>query len=230
MFVGKARSLPQSGASQRCFTWVGYYLACKYYLEKLAKEKHSSLLRKFVTYVRKNCCNIGPRTQLSSSGYSVGASTRARRPWRSTTTECWRPKKTSSSCRCSIGSPPSGSPSSTPRTCPETQACSTRCRRYNTFYGRESRIFVISQTICPWQTFPVQSNVGGAYLRAVPFRCSTLGQAPLLTCKLKTRLEKLARDKRYSLLREFVTYGRKKFYNIGPRCRRYKNIFYFVIG
>ncbi len=28
---------------------------------------------------------------------------------------------------------------------------------------------------------------------------------------------KLARDKRSSLLRKFVNYGRKKFYNIGPR-------------
>jgi len=29
-------------------------------------------------------------------------------------------------------------------------------------------------------------------------------------------LEKLAEDKRSSLLPKFVTYGRKKFYNIGP--------------
>jgi hypothetical protein len=29
----------------------------------------------------------------------------------------------------------------------------------------------------------------------------------------------LARDKRSSLLRKVVTYGRKKFYNIGPRGR-----------
>jgi hypothetical protein len=29
-------------------------------------------------------------------------------------------------------------------------------------------------------------------------------------------LEKSVRDKRSSLLRKFITYGRKKFYNIGP--------------
>jgi hypothetical protein len=38
-----------------------------------------------------------------------------------------------------------------------------------------------------------------------------------LTRKHWTRLERLARDKRSSLLRKFVTYGRKNFYNIGPR-------------
>jgi hypothetical protein len=30
-------------------------------------------------------------------------------------------------------------------------------------------------------------------------------------------MEKLARDKHSGLLRKFVTYGRKMFYNIGPR-------------
>jgi hypothetical protein len=32
-----------------------------------------------------------------------------------------------------------------------------------------------------------------------------------------TRMLKFDRDKRSSLLRKFVNYGRKKFYNIGPR-------------
>jgi hypothetical protein len=31
-------------------------------------------------------------------------------------------------------------------------------------------------------------------------------------------MERLAGDKHSSLLQKFVTYGRKKFYNIGPRC------------
>jgi hypothetical protein len=38
-----------------------------------------------------------------------------------------------------------------------------------------------------------------------------------LTRKHKPRLERLARDKRSSLLRTSVNYGRKKFYNVGPR-------------
>ncbi len=30
---------------------------------------------------------------------------------------------------------------------------------YKTFYGRNLRIFVISYIVCPWQAFPVYSNV-----------------------------------------------------------------------
>ncbi len=41
MFVGKARSLPQSGALERCFTQVGSGFTCKHqtWLEKLARDK-----------------------------------------------------------------------------------------------------------------------------------------------------------------------------------------------
>jgi hypothetical protein len=37
-----------------------------------------------------------------------------------------------------------------------------------------------------------------------------------LACKHYTRLERLATDKCYALFLKFVTYGCKKFYNIGP--------------
>ncbi len=56
-----------------------------------------------------------------------------------------------------------------------------------------------------------------AYLSEAPFRNSTLGYAPYLTHKHYTRLERLARDKRSSLLRKLITCGRKKFYNIDTR-------------
>ncbi len=52
----------------------------------------------------------------------------------------------------------------------------------------------------------------------VSFRCCTLGQAPDLTYLYQTKLEKLAKDKRSSLLEKFVYYGRKKFYNIETCC------------
>ncbi len=55
--------------------------------------------------------------------------------------------------------------------------------------------------------------------REAPFRCSAQGWAPGLTHKHKTRLEKLARNKCSSLLWKGLTYGRKKFYNIGHRER-----------
>ncbi len=75
-------------------------------------------------------------------------------------------------------------------------------RYYKTFYGRNLRIFVINQSSCPRQTFPVQSNVWG--------------QAQVLTRKHQTRLERLAREKHSILLRKFVNYGHRKFYSTGP--------------
>jgi hypothetical protein len=68
--VGKARSLPKSGAPEMCFTLVGSCLTCKQYtiLERLSRGKRSSLLQKFVTYDRKQFNNIASRytTFLSS--------------------------------------------------------------------------------------------------------------------------------------------------------------------
>jgi hypothetical protein len=45
MFVGKAWGLPLSEAHERCFTLVGFGLACNHYtrLERFAREKHSNL-------------------------------------------------------------------------------------------------------------------------------------------------------------------------------------------
>ncbi len=45
-----------------CFTRVGSSPTSKHQtrLKRLAKDKHSSLLRTFVNYVRKKFCNIGP--------------------------------------------------------------------------------------------------------------------------------------------------------------------------
>jgi hypothetical protein len=60
--VDKASSLPLSGVPERCFTWVGSCLTCKHsILERLSRDKRSSLLRKFVTCSRKTFYNIGPR-------------------------------------------------------------------------------------------------------------------------------------------------------------------------
>jgi hypothetical protein len=60
----------------------------------------------------------------------------------------------------------------------------------------------------PFQPSLMFAGMARAYPSEEPFRCS------------KTRLEKLARDKRYKLLRKVVTYGRKKFYNIGPCAKK----------
>ena len=58
-----------------------------------------------------------------------------------------------------------------------------------------------------------------AYPSKTPFRFSLLGQASGLTHKRWPMLERPAMDKHSSLLRTFVIYGRKKFYNIDPRMQ-----------
>ncbi len=68
---------------------------------------------------------------------------------------------------------------------------------YNTFYSRNLRIFAMRQIICPWQAYPSEA----------PFKCSTLGQVPGISCKHKTSLERIARDKFFSLLQKIVNYG-----------------------
>ncbi len=63
MFVDKVRSVPQSVSPKGGFTWVGSGLTNKHQskLEKLAIDKHSSLLQKFVTYGRKKFYNVETR-------------------------------------------------------------------------------------------------------------------------------------------------------------------------
>ncbi len=59
----KARSLPYSGAPERCFNRVGSFFKNRHYirLERLAMDKHSSLLRTILNYGCKKFYNIGPR-------------------------------------------------------------------------------------------------------------------------------------------------------------------------
>ncbi len=56
-----------------------------------------------------------------------------------------------------------------------------------------------------------------AYARVEQLKCTSLVLGPGLSYKHWTRLERLVRDKHSSLLRKFVNYDRKEFYNIGPR-------------
>ncbi len=75
----------------------------------------------------------------------------------------------------------------------------TQC--YETFYGHNLRIFVISYNVCPWQAFLAQSV--GKY-RSPPYSGAperffkTVGSC--FTSRHYTRLERLAVDKHYSLL------------------------------
>jgi hypothetical protein len=79
----------------------------------------------------------------------------------------------------------------------------------------------------PFQPSLMFACYTGAHLWESPFRCSTLGQAPYLTRKHLTRLERPARDKHASLLRKLINYRHKKFFDIG--CwSLYSTAFFFV--
>ncbi len=68
---------------------------------------------------------------------------------------------------------------------------------YKTFYGHNLRISEINQGFVlgkPFQPSLMFAVKAGAYLTEAPFRCSTLGQAPDLTHKHQTRLERLAKQ------------------------------------
>jgi hypothetical protein len=62
ILAGKARIQPKMGAPERCFTWVGSGLTHRHYtrLERVVREKHTSLLRKIVTIGRKKFYNTDP--------------------------------------------------------------------------------------------------------------------------------------------------------------------------
>ncbi len=67
MFVGEARSLLQSGAPERGFTWVGYGFTHKHEtrLERLARIKHFNLLLQYVNYVYKKFIVQAPGSNYS---------------------------------------------------------------------------------------------------------------------------------------------------------------------
>jgi hypothetical protein len=62
-----ARSLHSSGGPERCFTQVGSGLTSKHWTrqERLARDKHSSLLRKSVNYGRNKFYDTGPQERIS---------------------------------------------------------------------------------------------------------------------------------------------------------------------
>ncbi len=67
LFVGEARNIPLSGTPERCFSQLGFGLTCKHLtrLEKLVRDKHSSLLWKSVHYRQKSFIILAPGGQNS---------------------------------------------------------------------------------------------------------------------------------------------------------------------
>ncbi len=87
-------------------------------------------------------------------------------------------------------------------------------------------MFVISQSVSPWQAFPAQfGSKVRAYSSEAHFRWSTPWQAPSFSSKHQTSRERPVRDKHSSLLQTFMNSACKEFYNIGPRAKRYKGLY-----
>ncbi len=76
LFAGMAEAFP-SEAPLRCST-LGYapgFTRKHTRLEMFARDKHSSLLRKFVNYGCKKSYNIGPRVEVANTLAYYGAAT-----------------------------------------------------------------------------------------------------------------------------------------------------------
>ncbi len=89
------------------------------------------------------------------------------------------------------------------------------------------RIYILSWSVClckPFQSSRMLVSKTGAYPSEAPFRCSTIEQAPGLTCKRQTLLERFARHKQTSIKQKFIIYCREKFYNISTWAQCYKKL------
>ncbi len=96
----------------------------------------------------------------------------------------------------------------------------TRGQCYKTFYVRNLRIFVISQSVCPWQAVPVQSIVCGQGMSLPQNGVSERffnRAGSCFTHKHQPKLKRTTMDKHFSLIWTFVNYRRKNFYNIDTR-------------
>ncbi len=89
-------------------------------------------------------------------------------------------------------------------------------------YFRNKLEFAPGKPIQPSLMFAGKAR---AFPSKAPFRYSTLGQAPGLIHKHQTRLERLAKDKHFSLLRKSVNYSRKKFYSTSTWDLYYKTFY-----
>jgi hypothetical protein len=87
---------------------------------------------------------------------------------------------------------------------------------YKTFFLQFTN-FHNKLEFCPWLIQP-SLLLAGDYPSEAPFVRSTLRWAPGLTCKHKTRLERLGTEKHSSLLHSLST-AIKCFHNIGTWCQ-----------
>ncbi len=96
----------------------------------------------------------------------------------------------------------------------------TCARCIKTFYVRNLLMFVLSWSVCPWQTFPAQSYVGG-YGQEPTLEWSTwkvllLGMLRPYP-KILDQAGMACQGQTLQLIMKTVNYGGKKFYSTGPR-------------
>ncbi len=152
MFVGMARSLPQIGAHERCIiTLVGSVLNHNNQtrLERPARDQHSSLLRTFVNYGHKKFYNTEPWGQCYKTFLvrDLRISVLSQSVIQSRLERLGIDKRSSLLQKSVIYGRK------------KFYNIEPRAQCYKTFYDRNLRIFVISQSVCQRQAFPAQSNV-----------------------------------------------------------------------
>ncbi len=175
--LGKARSLLQKGAPERCFTWVGPMFVERQENKagsKCLKTFYSCHLQMFVISQNVCPCQVFPAWWVRPRAYS-------------------RKEHLKGVCFTWVG------PMFVER---QENKAGAKCLK--TFYSCKLQMFVISQNVCPCQVFPAQlGKARGLLQNGAPERCFTwvgpmfakrqvgcplsLGQAQCLQRDRKTR-------------------------------------------
>ncbi len=110
-------------------------------------------MQPFINYGCKKCYDIGARLNISSSNDDCNSINNRHSSSNNSLRSFIR------RCRITRISDQQRSSDRNPLSIP------SRCQSYKTFYGRNLRIFVISQSVCPWQAFQVYSNKHSSLVR-----------------------------------------------------------------
>ncbi len=93
--------------------------------------------------------------------------------------------------------------------CKKLYEIGPRAQCYKSFFVCDLRIFLISQSVCPWQVFPAQSIDCMEQMKD-----SSLGQAPVLQTD---QVKQACQGQTLQLITNICKLRQKKFFNIGPR-------------
>ncbi len=147
-------------------------------LEGLARQEHSSLMQPFINFGCKKCYDIGGRLNINNNSDDCNSINNRHISNNNSLRSFIR------RCRITRISDPPRSSDRNPLSIP------SRCQCYKTFYGRNLRIFVISQSVCPWQVLPAYQSIAclarqGAYPRVKHLKGASFMQAPALSSNIR---------------------------------------------